>query len=94
MKYLGYILIAAAFYGGIAPWPIIIVPVCAVLSTLLYMSARRAEVRHKNYTGDRNMIVDGAYLIAIQSLIMFSAYLLGWLFMQQKDTIFAWLHLG
>ena len=94
MKYIGYILIAIAFIGGVMPWHIAVVPVCAVVSTLVYMSARRAEVKPKNYTGDRNMVIDGAYLIAVQMLIMFTAYLLGWLIINQADTLRAFLHIG
>ncbi len=94
MKYIGYVLIAVVFYAGMAPWHIALVPICAVISTLAYMSARRSEVKHKNYTGDRNMIIDGAYLVSIQMLIMFAAYLLGWLVIRQADTLRAFLHIG
>ena len=40
------------------------------------------------------MLVDGAYLITIQGLIMFGTYLLGWLFVRESPNIMAWLHLG
>lgn len=94
MKYLGYIPLIAAFLIGWNTLHPALVILCAAASTAIYMSARRAQVKHKNYTGDTNMMVDGAYLITIQALIMFAAYLLGWLFVRQFPNILAWLHLG
>lgn len=94
MKYLGYIPLLFAFIAGLSQWhPALVIP-CALASTLIYMSFRRDEVRHKNYTGGKNMIADGAYLVSIQGLIMFAAFLLGWLFYRQRETFLAWLHLG
>lgn len=94
MKYLGYLTLLIAFYTGIAQWHPVIVLGCALASTFIHMSARRAEVRHKNYTGGKNMLADGAYLVTVQGLIMSTAYLLGWLIYRQWDNILTWLHLA
>lgn len=94
MKYLGYIPLLVAFVIGLQSWHPALVGVCALASTLIFMSARRAQVKHKNYTGDRNMVLDGAYLIAVQALIMFATYLLGWLIAHQLENIMEFLHIG
>lgn len=94
MKYLGYIVLLAAFFIGVKAFHPGLLIICALLSTFIHMSARRHEVKHKNYTGDRNMVLDGMYLLAVQGLIMFTAYLLGWLIINQKETLLAFLHLG
>lgn len=93
MKLLGYIPLIAAFMIGFKTLHPGLVIICAAVSTLIFMSARRAQVKHKNYTGGTNMIVDGAYLITIQALIMFAAYLLGWLGVRIWPTLAEWLHL-
>lgn len=94
MKYLGYIPLIFAFVVGYQSWHPGLIIGCAVVSAFIYMSYRRDQVKHKNYTGGTNMIVDGAYLITIQALIMFAAYLLGWLMVRQMPNILGWLHLG
>ena len=94
MKLLGYIPLIAAFIIGYKSWHPALVIACAVISTVIFMSARREQVKHKNYTGGTNMIVDGAYLITIQGLIMFAAYLLGWLFVRETPNILNWLHIS
>ena len=89
MQYLGYLLILVVFLVGFQPyqaWHPALVIGCAVVSTLLYMAARRREVTDKNYTGGRNMIADGAYLITVQMLIMFTAYILAYFFANKVST--------
>ncbi len=94
MKYLGYIPLIFAFVIGFQSWHTSLVGLCALASTVIFMSARRSQVKHKDYTGDRNMLLDGAYLIAVQALIMFATYLLGWLIAHQLENIMEFLHIG
>ena len=94
MKYLGYIPLIAAFVVGYQSWHLGLIAACAVASTVIHMAARRKQVKHKHYTGGTNMIVDGAYLVMVQALIMFTAYLLGWLMVRQMPNILEWLHIG
>lgn len=78
MKYLGYALIIGVFgtgYVGFHPAAILI---AAILSTVIYVSARRQALKSQPQAPDQNMVLDGAFLLAGQVLIMFTAYILGW----------------
>ena len=80
MKYLGYALILASMtsgYIGLHPAAVIIF---ALISTFVYAAARRKALKEQPQAGDQNMILDGGYLFAGQTLIMFAAFILGWFF--------------
>ena len=80
MKYLGYLVVLAAFVAGyLSVHPLIIV-LAAALSTLIYASARRRALKEQAQAPDQNMLIDGAYLLAGQLLIMFMVFILGWFF--------------
>ena len=80
MKYLGYILILGAMGGGYVGFHPALIIGLALLSTLIYASARRGALKRQPQAPDQNMILDGAYLLAGQTMIMFAAYMLGWFF--------------
>ena len=77
MQYLGYLIILVAFYGGYKPLHPIAILVCALVSTFLFMSARRIQAKEQATVGQPNMILDGAFLMGLQTLLMFTAYILG-----------------
>jgi len=80
VKYLGYALILAAVAGGYAGVHPALIIVLSLLSTLIYASARRRALKSQPQAPDQNMILDGAYLLAGQTMIMFAAFILGWFF--------------
>ncbi len=80
MQYLGYVVIAIAVYAGVAPWHPGSVIALALVSSLLFMSARQKALKEEGQRTGSNLLLDGAYLFAGQCLIIFTAYLTGWLF--------------
>ena len=80
MKYLGYALILVAIAGGYMGFHPALVVGLALISTLIYASARRKALKNQPQASDQNMLLDGAYLFAGQTLIMFAAFILGWFF--------------
>jgi len=80
MKYLGYALILVALAGGYIGFHPILIIGLALASTLIYAAARRQALKKQPQAPDQNMLLDGVYLLAGQSLIMFTAYILGWFF--------------
>ena len=77
MKYIGYILLllgGVAGYMGVRVWFVVLL---ALLSTILFSSARRQNLKETPQAPDQNMLLDGAYLFLVQLLIMFAIYLLG-----------------
>jgi len=80
MKYLGYIVVLAAFIAGYLSLHPAIILVAAGLSTLIYASARRKALKAQPQAPDQNMLFDGAFLLAGQLLIMFMVFILGWFF--------------
>lgn len=80
MKYLGYALILAAMVGGYVGIHPALIVVLAFVSTLIYASARRKALKSQPQAPDQNMLLDGAYLLAGQAMIMFAAFILGWFF--------------
>lgn len=77
MKYIGYLLLllgGVAGYLGIRVWFVILL---ALLSTTLFASARRKNLKETPQAPDQNMLLDGAYFFLVQLLIMFAVYLLG-----------------
>jgi len=80
MKYLGYALILVALAGGYIGFHPILIIGLALASTLIYAAALRQALKKQPQAPDQNMLLDGVYLLAGQSLIMFTAYILGWFF--------------
>lgn len=77
MKYLGYLLLllgGVAGYFGVRVWFIFLI---ALLSTLVFASARRKNLKSTPQAPDQNMLIDGVYLFFGQLLILFAVYLLG-----------------
>lgn len=77
MKYLGYILLllgGVAGFLGVRVWFVFIL---ALLSTLIFASARRKNLKSTPQAPDQNMLMDGVYLFLGQLLILFAIYLLG-----------------
>ena len=85
MKYLGYLLILACFLAGYYSIHILVVGISAILSTIIYASERRRALKDQVHAPDQNMVLDGAFLLAVQALIMFMVYILGW-FMANKTA--------
>ena len=85
MKYLGYILILACFLAGYNSIHIGVVIISAILSTVIYASERRRALKTQTHAPDQNMILDGAFLLTSQLLIMFMLYILGW-FLANKTS--------
>jgi len=80
MKYLGYALVLAAFFAGYLGFHPIAVVIAALLSTIIFASARRMALKKQPQAPDQNMLFEGAFLLGGQILIMFTVYILGWFF--------------
>lgn len=80
MKYLGYAVIILSAAGGYVGFHPALIIGLALISTLIYASARRRALKNQPQAPDQNMMLDGAFLLAGQSMIMFAAYILGWFF--------------
>lgn len=80
MKYLGYAVIFVALAGGYIGFHPALIVGLALISTLIYASARRKALKNQPQAPDQNMLLDGGYLFVGQTLIMFAAYILGWFF--------------
>jgi len=85
MKYLGYLLIFACFLAGYLSIHIIVVGLSALLSTVIYATERREALKSQVHAPDQNMILDGAFLLALQLIIMFTVYILGWFLANKVD---------
>jgi len=85
VKYLGYLLILACFLAGYYSTHIIVVGLCAVLSTIIYASERRKALKSQIHAPDQNMLLDGAFLLFLQLIIMFTLYILGWFLANKTD---------
>ena len=85
MKYLGYLLILACFLAGYFSIHIIVVAASALLSTLIFASERRKALKSQVHAPDQNMVLDGAFLLFLQSIIMFTLYILGWFIANKTD---------
>lgn len=78
MKYLAYILLVIAFVVGHQSWHPLFIPSLALGATLMLTSVRRKHVKARPHTENVNMVLDGAFLFAVQLLIMFTVYILGY----------------
>jgi len=77
MKYLGYaflLLGGVAGYLGVRVWFVILL---ALLSTFVFATARRKNLKETPQAPDQNLLMDGAFLFLSQMLILFAIYLLG-----------------
>ena len=77
MQYLDYICLIGAFVVGFMSWHPIFLLLLALMTTFLFMSARRSHVKARPHTENANMIVDGAFLFAVQIMIIFTVYAIG-----------------
>jgi uncharacterized membrane protein len=77
MKYLGYAVLLLAFLAGFYAFPMPLVIVFALISTLIFAASRRKTLKETPMAPDQNMLLDGAFLFALQVLIMFVTFLLG-----------------
>jgi len=77
MKYIGYVLLVLSGVAGALGVRVWFVFLLALLSTFVFASARRKNLKETPQAPDQNMLMDGVYLFLGQLLIMFAIYLLG-----------------
>jgi len=78
MKYFGYALVLLAFLAGYVGYHSGIILILALISAAIYASSRRKALRRQPQAPDKNMLLDGFFLLFGQMLIMFTAYILAW----------------
>lgn len=83
MKFLPYLTLIASFLLGYLGYPFIFVFAVAVLSAFLVFPQRRRQLRDQPQAPDRNMVLDGGFLVFQQTLIHFVAFGLGVFLMLQ-----------
>ena len=77
MRFLPYLLLLISFVLGYLSLPFFLVFIVAILGTVLIMPQRRNQLRSQPQAPDRNMVLDGAFLVFQQTLIHFVAFALG-----------------
>lgn len=77
MKFLPYLPLIASFVLGYLGYAYGVVFILAVVSAVLLFQKRRLQLRNQPQAPDRNMVLDGAFLITQQILIHFVAFALG-----------------
>ena len=78
IQYLGYLVIIIAFYAGYkAFYGIAIIPL-ALISTLIFATARRQSTKGQHHTRENNALADGAFLFTLQLLIIFTVFAMGY----------------
>jgi hypothetical protein len=77
MRALPYLTLLASFALGWFDSPFWIVFGVAVLSAVLLFPQRRNQLRTQPQAPDRNMVLDGAFLVFQQTLVHFVAFALG-----------------
>ncbi|MEP1229826.1 MAG: hypothetical protein ABJG88_04055 [Litorimonas sp.] len=77
-KYIGYALIIFAGWMGFVSFNPRYLIFLALISALIFASSRRKDLKSTPMAPDQNMIVDGLFLFALQGMLMFTAYLLGY----------------
>jgi hypothetical protein len=77
MKFLPYLTLIASFALGYLGYPFVFVFVVAVVSAFLVFPKRRYQLRNQPQAPDRNMVLDGFFLVAQQTLIHFVVFALG-----------------
>ena len=77
MKFLPYLGVLISFLLGYLGYPFLFVFVVAIASTLFLFAPRRRQLLEQPQAPDRNMILDGAFLIAQQTILHFVFFALG-----------------
>ncbi|MGB3455104.1 MAG: hypothetical protein WBG08_06495 [Litorimonas sp.] len=77
MRALPYLTLIASFLLGYFSYPFFLVFGVAVLSAFLLFPLRRDQLRNQPQAPDRNLMLDGAFLVFQQTLVHFVAYALG-----------------
>ncbi|MEL6687169.1 MAG: hypothetical protein AAFP97_06085 [Pseudomonadota bacterium] len=77
MRFLPYLCLLISFVLGYLAQPFVFVFVAALLGTALIMPLRRNQLRSQPQAPDRNMVLDGAFLVFQQTLVHFVAFGLG-----------------
>ena len=77
-KYIGYALIVLSGWMGYVSFNPRYLIFIALASTLVFAAQRRKDLKSTPMAPDQNMILDGLFLFALQGMLMFTAYLLGY----------------
>ncbi|WP_298918500.1 hypothetical protein [uncultured Algimonas sp.] len=77
MRFVPYLALIVSFGLGYLSYPFFLVFIVAILSAVLLFPLRRDQLRTQPQAPDRNMILDGAFLVFQQTLIHFVAFALG-----------------
>lgn len=77
MKFLPYLTLIASFVLGYLNVPFVFIFAVAIVSAALLFSKRRNQLRNQPQAPDRNMVLDGAFLMVQQTLIHFVVFALG-----------------
>lgn len=77
MRFVPYLLLLISFGFGYLSQPFFLVFIVAILGAILIMPQRRNQLRSQPQAPDRNMVLDGAFLIFQQTLIHFVVFALG-----------------
>lgn len=94
MQYIGYVVIAASFYTGFIVFNPISIIVLALVSTLIFGAARAKAAKKEAHSVGTNPLLDGVHLFAIQALIMFTMYILGYFMSTQAGSTFVQFFTG
>ena len=87
-KYIGYGFIALSGWMGYVSFNPRYLIFVALGSTLIFANLRRKDVKTTPMRPDQNMILDGLFLFALQGLLMFTAYLLGYFAASDAGALF------
>jgi hypothetical protein len=82
MRYLPYLTLLISFALGYFGYAFFFVFIVAILSAFLLMPQRRQQLLDQPQAPDRNMVLDGAFLIFQQTLLHFVLFGLGLFLMQ------------
>lgn len=93
VKYIGYALIGAAAWMGYVSFNPRYLIILALASTLIFAGRRRLALKETPMAPDNNMLLDGLFLFALQGLLMFTAYLIGY-FAGTSGGAFFWQFLS
>jgi len=88
-KYIGYMLIALSGWMGFVSFNPRYLIFVALASTLALAGLRRKDLKSTPMAPDKNMVLDGLFLFALQGLLMFVAYLLGYFAASSGGDMFA-----
>jgi hypothetical protein len=77
MKFLPYLTLIFSFVIGYLGLTFVYVFAVAIVSAFLVFPKRRMQLRNQPQAPDRNMVLDGFFLVAQQTLIHFVVFALG-----------------